>query len=182
MKLLLGILLFCLSLLAQGATRSVVLTWTASTSTGVIGYNVLRGTSVNGPFTLLNTSPVAGVTYTDQGTVGQTYTYQVVSVAAPCLPTTPVTTACGTSVARYSEYDGSPSAQRDGDHYHRGALVLVPASWYPFSHMVLEIVQIGTWVSAVLALPWDKGKVQHVGSGDIDLLGIRRPGCGSSGL
>ena len=97
MKLLLGILLFCLSLLAQGATRSVVLTWTASTSTGVIGYNVLRGTSVNGPFTLLNTSPVAGVTYTDQGTVGQTYTYQVVSVAAPCTSTTPVTTACGTS-------------------------------------------------------------------------------------
>lgn len=97
MKLLIGFL-FALSLLAQGATRSVVLTWTASTSTGVLGYNISRGTSVTGPFTALNTSPVVGVTYTDQGTVGQTYTYQVVTVAAPCTPTTPVTQGCGTSV------------------------------------------------------------------------------------
>jgi hypothetical protein len=37
------------------------------------------------------------LTYTDSGTVGQTYTYQVVTVAPTCTPTTPVTQACGVS-------------------------------------------------------------------------------------
>lgn len=96
MKLLIS-LLFAACLCAQTATRQVTLEWTASTSTGVTGYSVSRGTSPSGPFTVLTPTPIAGTTFTDTATVGQTYTYQVVAVAPDCTPTTPVTQACGTS-------------------------------------------------------------------------------------
>lgn len=79
------------------STRNVVLNWTASTSSGVLGYQVSRALLPAGPFTLLTPAPISAVTFTDQGGVGQTYTYQVVTVAAPCTPTTPVSQACGTS-------------------------------------------------------------------------------------
>ena len=90
--------LAALNLTAQTTTRQVVLSWTASTSTGISGYNVYRGTATNGPFTLLTTTPVTAVTYTDAGAVvGSTYTYQVTTVAPPCNSSTPVTQACGES-------------------------------------------------------------------------------------
>jgi len=80
-------------------TRSVDLTWSASTSSGVTGYNVMRATSTSGPFTTLNTSLVAGTAYVDTtAVVGSTYTYEVTAVAAACTPTTPVGTPCGSSV------------------------------------------------------------------------------------
>jgi streptogramin lyase len=49
---------------------SPVISWTASVSTGVIGYNVYRANSVNnpnGPFTLVNSSPVTSSPFTDLG-------------------------------------------------------------------------------------------------------------------
>jgi hypothetical protein len=48
--------------------HSVNLAWTASTDT-VTGYNILRGTSATGPFTLVNSTPLASTatTYTDVG-------------------------------------------------------------------------------------------------------------------
>lgn len=59
----------------------VDLSWTASTSTSVIGYKVYRATSTSGPFISLNASPVSATTYTDSTvTSGTTYYYVVRSV------------------------------------------------------------------------------------------------------
>jgi fibronectin type 3 domain-containing protein len=63
------------------ATHSAVLTWTASSTSGVVGYNVYRGTITGGPYTKLNSSSVAVLTFTDSTVVaGQTYFYVVTSV------------------------------------------------------------------------------------------------------
>ncbi len=66
----------------QAVAHSVSLSWTASTST-VAGYNVYRSTVSGGPYTLISTSPVAGVTYTDTAVqAGVTYFYVVTAVDA----------------------------------------------------------------------------------------------------
>lgn len=63
--------------------RTVALTWTASTSANVIGYNVFRGTSAGGPYVNLNMSPVSATNYTDAGVqAGQTYYYVTTAVDA----------------------------------------------------------------------------------------------------
>jgi fibronectin type 3 domain-containing protein len=62
-------------------TLPVNLSWSASTSAGVTGYNVYRGTSSSGPFTLLSSSPVTSSIFTDStAQVGQTYYYVVTAV------------------------------------------------------------------------------------------------------
>jgi hypothetical protein len=64
----------------QPVSHSVTLTWTASAST-VSGYNVYRSTVSGGPYTKLNSTPVAGTTYTDSTVqAGLTYFYVVTSV------------------------------------------------------------------------------------------------------
>lgn len=95
--LLCSLLMF--SGLAVGQSRNVVLSWTASPSTGVIGYNVFRSTSPSGPFTIpLNAAPQAALSFIDAtAVIGQTYTYAVTAVGTPCTPTTPVGTPCGSS-------------------------------------------------------------------------------------
>jgi len=62
--------------------HSVELSWTASASSNVVGYNVYRGTQSGGPYTTkLTTSPVAATSYTDLAvTAGQTYYYVATSV------------------------------------------------------------------------------------------------------
>ena len=56
--------------------HSVSLTWTASTSTDVVGYYVLRSATSGGPYVQLNSTPAAGVSYTDTTVLGgQTYYY-----------------------------------------------------------------------------------------------------------
>jgi len=61
-------------------TASVVLGWTASTST-VAGYNVYRATVSGGPYTRVNPSLVAGLGFTDTNVVsGTTYYYRVTAV------------------------------------------------------------------------------------------------------
>jgi hypothetical protein len=60
-------------------THSVGLTWTASTST-VSGYNVYRGTVNGGPYTLVNTSLIGTLAYTDS-TVQNGVTYYYVATA-----------------------------------------------------------------------------------------------------
>lgn len=70
------------SLSADGVKQSsVTLTWAASTSGGVIGYNVYRGTTSGGPYAKVNPSLDANTAYTD-GTVdtGQTYYYVTTAV------------------------------------------------------------------------------------------------------
>ncbi len=62
--------------------HSVTLDWTASTST-VAGYNVYRGTTSGGPYTIVNTSLVTGTTYIDNAVAsGQTYYYVTTAVDA----------------------------------------------------------------------------------------------------
>ena len=64
----------------QAVSHSVAITWTASTSV-VTGYNVYSSTVSGGPYAKLNSSPVAGTTYTDTTVqASQTYFYVVTSV------------------------------------------------------------------------------------------------------
>lgn len=65
----------------------VDLTWAAGTIKNpaagqtIVGYNVYRGTVSGGPYTKLNSSPVAGQTYTDSAvTAGQTLYYVCATV------------------------------------------------------------------------------------------------------
>ena len=62
-------------------THGVTLTWTASTSANVAGYNVYRSTTKGGPYSQLNSSPVTVLTYADNNVVaGQTYYYVFTAV------------------------------------------------------------------------------------------------------
>lgn len=62
-------------------SHSVSLTWTASASPGVIGYNILRGTRQGGPYANLNSSPVPDTTYVDWNVqAGETYYYVCTAV------------------------------------------------------------------------------------------------------
>jgi hypothetical protein len=66
--------------IARATPRSVTLSWTASTSRSVTGYNVYRATRTGGPYTKLNSSPVPAVTYVD-GSVSSGLTYFYVATA-----------------------------------------------------------------------------------------------------
>ena len=68
--------------LSGTGTHDVILSWTASPTSGVIGYNVYRGTTSRGESsTPLNSSLVYGTTYTDANvTAGVTYYYLVTAV------------------------------------------------------------------------------------------------------
>jgi hypothetical protein len=70
--------------LSGAGTHDVILTWTASTTPGVVGYNVFRGATSGGESTTpLNSSPINGTTYTDATVqAGQTYYYVVTAVAS----------------------------------------------------------------------------------------------------
>jgi Abnormal spindle-like microcephaly-assoc'd, ASPM-SPD-2-Hydin len=62
---------------------AVDLHWNASSSSGVTGYNVYRGTASGGPYTKLSSSPVSGTGYTDSTvTAGKEYFYVVTAVNA----------------------------------------------------------------------------------------------------
>jgi Abnormal spindle-like microcephaly-assoc'd, ASPM-SPD-2-Hydin len=61
--------------------HSVALSWDASTSTGVVGYYVDRGTQSGGPYTRLTSSPIEATIYTDTSVAaGTTYYYVVTAV------------------------------------------------------------------------------------------------------
>ena len=61
-------------------THSVELSWAASTSAGVVGYNVYRAISTGG-YSKLDSSIVTGLKYTDVTvTAGTTYKYVVTAV------------------------------------------------------------------------------------------------------
>ncbi|MGD0124662.1 MAG: choice-of-anchor D domain-containing protein [Terriglobia bacterium] len=69
------------SLSGTGA-HDVILSWTASTTPGVLGYDVYRGTTSGGESsTPLNSSPINGITFTDSNvTAGQAYYYVITTV------------------------------------------------------------------------------------------------------
>ena len=60
--------------------HSVALSWNASTSQGIAGYNAYRSTVSGGPYTLLNSSLIATTSYTDL-TVQSGVTYYYVTTA-----------------------------------------------------------------------------------------------------
>lgn len=63
--------------------HSVSLTWIASTSTGVTGYNLYRGTTAGGPYTKITSSPVSTTSYTDSNVqAGTTYYYVATAIAS----------------------------------------------------------------------------------------------------
>lgn len=77
------------------SSHSVQLGWIASSSSGVVGYNVYRGNSAAGSFAKLNSSIIAGLSFADSTVqAGETYSYEVTTVAsngvesAPCSPVT----------------------------------------------------------------------------------------------
>lgn len=70
-----ALLLMCAAV-ARG--QSVRLNWTASSSSGVTGYNVYRGTATGGPYTKIGTA--TGVSYTDSA-VGYNTKYYYVTTA-----------------------------------------------------------------------------------------------------
>jgi len=65
-------------------SSDVILSWDASPSLGVAGYNVYRGTSSGGESsTPLNSTPINGTRYVDENvTAGTTYYYVVKSVGS----------------------------------------------------------------------------------------------------
>ena len=65
------------SLSGAGVNKhTVTLSWLPSTSTGVVDYNVYRGTVAGGPYEKLNSSPITVTLYTDPTVLaGQTYYY-----------------------------------------------------------------------------------------------------------
>ena len=63
------------------ASHRVDLSWNASTSAGVVGYNVYRGNVSGGPYSRINSALEAATAYTDNSvTAGQTYYYVTTAV------------------------------------------------------------------------------------------------------
>jgi fibronectin type 3 domain-containing protein len=61
--------------------HSAVLSWNASTSSTVTGYNVYRSMTSGNGYDKINDSPIGGLNYTDTTVAGgQTYYYVVTSV------------------------------------------------------------------------------------------------------
>ena len=66
----------------QQTPHTVALTWTASVSTDIVGYNIYRSTVTGGPYSILDSAPVAADAYTDSTAhSGQTYFYVVRAVS-----------------------------------------------------------------------------------------------------
>ena len=70
--------------LSGSGTHDVMLSWTASSTPGVMGYNVYRGTtSGRESATPLNSAPVCNTSFADANvTAGATYYYHVTAIAA----------------------------------------------------------------------------------------------------
>jgi fibronectin type 3 domain-containing protein len=69
-----------IALSGTGVQHYVTLNWTASASV-VAGYYIYRGTQTSGPYTKLNFTPVAALTYNDSTVQsGLTYFYVVTAV------------------------------------------------------------------------------------------------------
>jgi len=61
--------------------HSVDLSWSASSGSGVVGYNIYRGTKTGGPYNKVNSSLNTDTTFTDSSvTAGATYFYVVTAV------------------------------------------------------------------------------------------------------
>jgi fibronectin type 3 domain-containing protein len=73
-----------INLLAAAAQPRISLSWTPSTTPGVIGYNLYRGTTPGGPYpTRINAAPVQGTNHIDSTVqTGRTYYYVATALDA----------------------------------------------------------------------------------------------------
>jgi hypothetical protein len=63
------------------AQHSVTLSWAASSSAGVVGYNVYRSTASGGPYARITSGPDGSMSYTDIAvSAGKSYFYVVTAV------------------------------------------------------------------------------------------------------
>ena len=68
---------------AEAVAPAVNLSWVASTSDGVTGYNVYRSTISGGPYSLITSNPVAATDFVDSNvSSAETFFYVVTSIAA----------------------------------------------------------------------------------------------------
>ena len=77
--------------LSGTGTHDVILTWTASSTSGVVGYNVYRGTTSGGEGSIpLNSTPINGESYVDTSvTAGATYYYYITAVGSDGVQSAP---------------------------------------------------------------------------------------------
>lgn len=76
------------SVTATAGNKAVVLTWTASTGSLIIGYDVFRALASGDTFFKINPTTITGLTFTDAGLInGTTYYYRVAPVQGPPLGT-----------------------------------------------------------------------------------------------
>jgi len=70
------------NLQAQPGADSIELAWNPSTSPGLMGYNVYRANSAQGPWTKINAAPATGDSYLDTSnlTAGNSYYYYLTAV------------------------------------------------------------------------------------------------------
>jgi hypothetical protein len=70
--------------LSGTGSPDIILSWTASSTSGVVGYNIYRGAASEGESsTPLNSTPINGTTYADENvTAGVTYYYVVTTVGS----------------------------------------------------------------------------------------------------
>jgi fibronectin type 3 domain-containing protein len=65
----------------QQTQHTVAVTWIASSSNNVMGYNIYRGTASGGPYSILDSAPVVNEAYNDSAVQsGQSYFYVVRAV------------------------------------------------------------------------------------------------------
>lgn len=129
MKKLLVLLIVVVSVSAMAQSRPVAITWTASTSSSVSGYNVYGCTVTTGNSctpnitgTPLNSSLVSGTSFVIQEPISTAYGFSVVAVSPACTPTTPITTPCGTSSPLTANYVPVPPNPNPGTN----VVVVVP--------------------------------------------------------
>jgi hypothetical protein len=80
---LFAVVLLGMTLVRAQGSHGLNLTWTASTSVGVAGQNVYRGTISGGPYTKLTATPLTPTTlaYLDPVVDGKTYFYVVTAIS-----------------------------------------------------------------------------------------------------
>lgn len=91
-------LLFLTAMLlqAQPSTRPITISYGASPSQGVTGYNVYKATVSGGPYSKLTATPITGLSYTDPAVaIGSAVYYVATAVGPTC--TNPPTVPCGES-------------------------------------------------------------------------------------
>lgn len=74
------------NLAATSANGRVSLVWSASRESDLIGYQVYRAASPQGPFSKVSAAPSTSPTYTEMATAGQTYSYLVKTLVLERVP------------------------------------------------------------------------------------------------